>query len=123
MAEGWLRHFGGDDFEIFSAGVMANGVHPLAIKHMADAGVDITSQISQTVDEFLDQEFDIVVTVCDYARQSCPVFPGAPRTIHHPFEDPQMPYDSNEPDDDVFLRVRDQIRQWSQTFVQEHRES
>jgi len=123
MAEGWLRHFGGQKTEVFSAGTMANGVHPLAIKHMAEAGVDISDQISQKVDEFLDHEFDVVVTVCDHAAQSCPTFPGAPRTVHQPFEDPQFPYDPSEPDDDVFQRVRDQIRDWAEAFVAAETES
>jgi arsenate reductase len=76
MAEGMLRHYGKDKFEVFSAGLEHSHVHPLAIKTMAESGIDITNQYSKTVNDFLGTDFSYVITVCDSAKERCPVFPG-----------------------------------------------
>jgi arsenate reductase (thioredoxin) len=88
MAEGLLRHFGGERFEVFSAGTEATQVRPLAIRAMAELGIDISRQESKTLDSYLGKPFDEVITVCDRAAEACPVFPGALRHRHRSFEDP-----------------------------------
>lgn len=82
MAEGALRHDGGDAFEVFSAGVSASFVRPEAVQAMSEIGIDISNHRSKPVDEFAGQQFDYVITVCDNAKESCPVFPGAAVRIH-----------------------------------------
>lgn len=88
MAEAVLREQGGDRFEVVSAGVSPKGVHPMTIAALAKAGIDITGARSKAVGEFLGQRFDYVVTVCDRARASCPVFPGGSETLHWGLDDP-----------------------------------
>src|SRR6476660_6584538 len=88
MAEGLLRKLGGDRFEPFSAGTEATHVRPLAIRAMADLDIDISGQDSKTLDRYLDQRFDAVITVCDQANQACPVFFGARQRLHWSFHDP-----------------------------------
>ena len=88
MAEAILRQLGGDGVEVHSAGTVATRVHPLAIAAMAEKGIDISGQRSKHLNEFLGQTFDYVVTVCDNARETCPVFPGAPEKIHWSIPDP-----------------------------------
>src|SRR5215471_5243191 len=88
MAEGLLRHLGNDRFEVFSAGTEATFVRPLAIKAMAELGIDISHQQSKTLDSYLQQPFDEVITVCDTAAEACPVFPRAARRRHWSLEDP-----------------------------------
>src|SRR6266567_7998271 len=86
MAEGLLRQLAGDRFEVFSAGTEATHVRPLAIKAMAELGIDISQQQSKTLDRYLNEPFDDVITVCDTAAEVCPVFPGAARRRHLSFE-------------------------------------
>ena len=119
MAEGWLRRFAGDRAEVHSAGVRPSEVHPLAIRVMNEAGVDISGQRSKHVDEVKDMDFDVAVTVCDSARETCPVLPGARRTEHHSFEDPDKAVGSEEEALAVFRKVRDEIRDWAQDFAKE----
>ncbi len=88
MAEALLRHLGGKDFEAYSAGNNPTGLNPYAVAVMAERGIDISQQQSKSVDQFLGQEFDFVITVCDRAKQTCPVFPGDPKQIHWSFDDP-----------------------------------
>src|SRR4051812_38758738 len=88
MAEGLLRAWGGDRFEAHSAGVEATEVRPLAIRAMAELGIDIGIQRSKTLDGYLGQQFDDVITTCDEAREACPLFPGAARMLHWSFDDP-----------------------------------
>ena len=88
MAEGLLRHDAGDRFEVFSAGTKPSHVRPEAIAAMREVGIDISGHRSKSVDEFTGQQFDYVLTVCDNAKESCPIFPGKTVTIHHNFEDP-----------------------------------
>ncbi|MEM9882567.1 MAG: arsenate reductase ArsC [Planctomycetota bacterium] len=120
MAHGWLQHLGGDAVEVASAGTKPKGVHPLSIEVMAEAGVDISGHTSDRVDTYVDHDFDVVVTVCDAARESCPVFPGAKRTLHRSFEDPDYPeMAENNPAEfrRVFCRIRDEIRDWAVGFL------
>lgn len=109
MAHGWLRHLGGDRVAVESAGTAPKGVHPLAIKVMAEVGIDISGNTSDPVDDYLDDDFDLVVTVCDQAKEACPVFPGAKRTLHRAFEDPDYPWMDAREFADVFRRIRDSI--------------
>ena len=88
MAEGWVRHDLGDSVEVVSAGTHPSYVHPLAIRVMAEAGVNLSSHTSKSVDRFLGQPMDLVVTVCDSAREACPVFPNAKRVVHDLIPDP-----------------------------------
>ena len=118
MGEGWLRHLGGDRYESLSAGAKPSGyVHPLAIRVMAEGGVDISGHHSKNIAEFDGQPLDVLVTVCDNAREACPVFAGATRTIHHSFDDPAHATGTEEEQLRVFRRVRDEIRQWVEEFI------
>lgn len=118
LAEGWLRHLGGDRYEALSAGAKPAGyVHPLAVRVMAEAGVDISRQRSKSIEEFAGQSLDVLVTVCDRARESCPVFTGAKRTIHRQFDDPAHATGSEAEKLAVFRRVRDEIRAWVEEFI------
>ena len=110
MAEGLLRHLGGDRFEVFSAGTEATLVRPLAIKAMAELGIDISKQQSKTLDRYLDTSFDEVITVCDTAAEACPIFPGAAHRRHWSFADPSKATGSEEEQLTVYRRVRDEIR-------------
>ncbi len=110
MAEGLLRHLGGERFEVFSAGTEATYVHPLAIQAMAELGIDISQQRSKTLDRYLDEQFAEVITVCDTAAEACPVFPGAARRLHWSFEDPSKATGSEAEQLEVYRRVRDEIR-------------
>lgn len=109
MAEGFLRHMAGDRFEVFSAGVKPTQVNPLAIKVMAEVGIDISKHRSKSVREFSGQNFDYVITVCDNAKQTCPVFPGKYKKIHWSLDDPAQAQGTEEEKLAVFMKVRDKI--------------
>ncbi len=111
MAEGLLRHLAGNHFEVMSAGTEATHVRPLAIRAMDELGIDISGQESKTLDRYLGDTFDCVITVCDDAREACPVFPGARRRLHWSFEDPARATGSEEERLRVFQSARDQIRE------------
>lgn len=117
MAEGLLRHDGGDRYQVFSAGTRPGRVNPLAIQAMQEIGIDISGHRSKSVDEFSGREFDYVITVCDNARESCPVFPGETRTIHWSFEDPAAAQGDDAKRLAVFRRIRDEIRQRLRGFI------
>ena len=119
MAEGLLRHYAGQRFEAFSAGTEPGSLHPLAVRAMGELGIDISSQSPKSVDGFLSQDFDSVVTVCDQAKESCPVFPGAAQQLHWSFEDPSRAQGSEEERLEVFRRVRDEIMVRIRQFVPE----
>ncbi len=123
MAEGLLRQDAGDLFEVFSAGVDPSQVRPLAIEAMREVGIDISGQRSKSVDEFLGEEFDYVITVCDNANEHCPVFPGKTKRIHWSFEDPAAATGDEKVQFDVFRRVRDQIRQRLSEWTSELKEA
>jgi arsenate reductase len=108
MAEGWLRHLSAGRVEAASAGTEPRGLHPLAVRVMAERGVDISRQRSKHLSEVQGSRFDWVVTVCDRARQSCPVFPGA-RTVHWDLPDPAEARGSEEEVAEAFRRVRDEL--------------
>jgi arsenate reductase len=109
MAEGFLRSLAGDRFEVASAGTETTRVHPLAIRAMADVGIDISRHTSKVVDEFVKQPWDYVITVCDAANEGCPVFPQKASRLHWSFEDPSRATGSDDQRLEVFRRVRDQI--------------
>jgi arsenate reductase len=109
MAEGYLRHIAGDRFEVHSAGTEATAVRPEAIAVMAEIGVDISGQTSKTLDRYLDETWDYVITVCDDANEACPVFPGAQQRSHWSFPDPSKASGSDEERLAVFRDVRDRI--------------
>lgn len=113
MAEGWTRALLGDKIDVYSAGLEIHGLNLYAVKVMAEAGVDISNHKSQHLDEFMDMNFDYVVTVCDHAHETCPLFPGNAKVIHHSFDDPPKlsPPDASEAIKlDGFRRVRDEIK-------------
>ena len=118
MAEGLLRHLAGDRFEVASAGVSPTHVRPEAITAMREIGIDISDHHSKSVDEFSDQEFDYVITVCDNANEQCPVFPGKTERIHWSFEDPAAAEGEENARLDVYRRVRDEILQRLRVFSQ-----
>ena len=116
MAEGLLRNLAGDRFEAFSAGTQPTQVNPRAIEVMAELGIDISNHKSQSVENFLDQKFDYVITVCDAARETCPVFPHSKESLHWSFEDPAEATGTEEDIMKVFRKVRDQIREHLQNL-------
>ena len=113
MAEGWARHLKPDAIEAYSAGVEPHGMNPLAVKVMAEAGVDISRQHSKHVNELAAVPFDYVVTVCDHANETCPVFPGKVKRLHVSFDDPpRLAKDARSEAEALphYRRVRDEIR-------------
>lgn len=113
MAEGWARHLKGSAIEAYSAGVEPHGMNPLAVKVMAEAGVDISRQHSKHVNELAAVPFDYVVTVCDHANETCPVFPGKVKRLHVSFDDPpRLARDAQSEAEALadYRRVRDEIR-------------
>ncbi len=119
MAEGLLRHYAGDCFEVESAGTRSSYVRPEAIAVMRELGIDISGHRSKSVEEFDGQHFDYVITVCDNARETCPVFFGSATRLHHSFEDPPAPsVGTEETRLAVFRRVRDELRTWLAEFAE-----
>jgi len=120
MAEGLWRELGDGEWDVFSAGSHPSGhVHPRAIRAMGELGIDISDHESKSVDEFSDEEFDLVVTVCDNAREHCPVFPGDTRMEHWPFPDPTAFADAGSDGMDAFRQVRDAIQEQIEDFLAE----
>jgi len=123
MAEGWTRALKSDSIQAFSAGIQTHGLNPNAVKVMAEAGVDISGQKSQHIDEFKDTRLDVIVTVCHHAHETCPWFPAECKVLHVGFEDPpRMARElaaqgaSEETQLDAYRRVRDQIRDFVMTL-------
>ena len=123
MAEGLLRHLAGDRFEAMSAGTEATHVRPLAVRAMGEVGVDISGQESETLDRYLGEPFDHVITVCDEANEACPFFPGAKSRLHWSLEDPSRAEGSEEGRLAVFRKVRDEIGERIEKELVEQRES
>jgi arsenate reductase (thioredoxin) len=118
MAEGLLRHLAGGRYEVFSAGTHPSSVRTEAIAAMGELGIDISGHRSKSVEEFRTHAFDYVITVCDNAREGCPVFPGKARRIHWSFEDPAAAVGDEAVRLETFRRIRDQIHDRLRNFVQ-----
>jgi arsenate reductase len=119
MAEGLFRSLGGSGYEVHSAGTHPTAVNPLAIGAMAKIGIDISQQHSKSVNEYTARPFDLVITVCDNAKESCPFFPGAAKRMHWPFDDPANAVGPEAERIKVFERVRDEIKARIVRFLKE----
>src|SRR5205823_3431157 len=123
MAEGWLRAMAGDRFDVYSAGVEPKGeVNPLAVQAMAEEEIDISAHRPKSLAQFLDQPWDFVITVCDRAKESCPIFPGRREQVHWSFDDPADATGGEAERRAVFRRVRDEIKQRLTVFVAAQRQ-
>jgi arsenate reductase len=119
MAEGWARSMWGDRIEAHSAGIETHGLNPNAVQVMAEADVDISGHRSKLVDDLLDVGFDLVVTVCGHAHETCPMFPAGAKVIHAGFDDPPKLAESAQTEEDkldCYRRVRDQIKAFVETL-------
>jgi len=119
MAEGWLQSIKGDIIDVYSAGIEIHGINLSAVKVMAEAGVDISHHKSKNISDFKDVEFNYVVTVCDHANETCPVFPGKTTIIHHGFDDPPKLAKNALSEEEAlnhYRRVRDEIKDFVQTL-------
>lgn len=122
MAEGLLREIGGSEFAVESAGVAPSSVRPEAIEAMREVGIDISAHRSKSVDEFAGQDFDYIITVCDNARETCPVFPGSALRIHRSFTDPPPETVGNYGSRlKIFREVREQLREWLTDFIRKQK--
>jgi len=117
IAEGYLRHFAGENAKIFSAGIETHGLNPRAVQVMAEDHVDISKHTSNNVDEYEDIDFDFVISVCDNAKEFCPVFPASVQRFHHSFPDPAQVSGTEHQVMEEFRRVRDMIKVYSADFV------
>lgn|SRR5262245_16971505 len=118
MAEGILRDYAGEKIEVFSAGINPSSIRPEAIQVLKEIGIDISHQRAKSITEFAGQQFDYLITVCNNAREECPVLPGNARQIHHNFEDPPPISTGSEAERlAVFRRVRDEIRVWVRDLI------
>jgi arsenate reductase len=117
MAEGLLRALASGQWEVQSAGIIQSYVHPLAIQAMEEIGIDISQQISKSMDQFINQRFDYIITLCDEAAQSCPTFLGQGKRLHWPFEDPAGAIGTIEKRIAVFRRIRDGIKAKIEEFL------
>ena len=120
MAEGYLKYFAADKAIVYSAGVETHGVNPLAIASMKEDGIDISGQTSNNIDEYLDIAFDIIITVCDHARERCPYIPGNARRFHHNFPDPARATGTPEDIMKQFNAVRDEIKSYCKAFTEDY---
>lgn len=119
MMEGWLRFFGKKKLEVKSAGVETHGVNPKAIHVMGEVNVDISKHTSNHIDEYVHEDFDLIITVCDSAKERCPVFPSTSEKRHHNFPDPAKATGTEEEILDQFKNVRDQIKKYANDLVSE----
>jgi arsenate reductase (thioredoxin) len=119
IAEALLAHDGGDAFDVSSAGTEATRVNPYAVRVLAERGIDWSGARSKVIDEFLDQQFDYVITVCDHARQTCPVFPGSADRLHWSLEDPSEVGGSDEARLEAFRRTRDEVARRLGAFIEQ----
>lgn len=119
MAEGWARHLHGDKMEVWSAGIEVRGVDPYAVRVMGEAGVDLSHHYSKNIQEVIHIPFDYVITVCDHARESCPLFPRPVKKIHKSFDDPPFLARSAKSEEEIleiYRRIRDEIRAFVETL-------
>ena len=112
MAEAFMNTLYGDRYSAFSAGTEPSALNPYAVRVLQEIGINISDRRSKSVDEFMEQDLDYVVTVCDHAKESCPFFPGGQRSMHKGFQDPASIAGTEEEILVVFRRVRDEIRDW-----------
>jgi arsenate reductase len=117
MAEGWLRHLAGERFDVASAGTHPVGLNPYAVTVMGEAGVDISHHVSKRVDPYFQERFDYVITVCDRAQETCPMFPDASSTLHWNFDDPAKATGTDEQQLIVFRKSRDEIAERIRRFI------
>lgn len=120
IAEGYLRYFAGDKAVVYSAGVETHGVNPRAIATMKEDDIDITNHTSNNVDEYANIEFDMVITVCDNAKERCPFFPTNAKRFHYNFPDPAKAVGTEEEITEAFREVRNSIKLYSEQFVREN---
>lgn len=120
IAHGYLAHFGGNQVEVYSAGIETHGVNPRAIATMREDGIDISHHTSNNVNEYAQMEFDYVITVCDNAKENCPYFPAKVKMLHHNFPDPAKAKGTEEEITAEFKRVRQMIKEYSQNFIQQY---
>ena len=119
MAEGLCRHLRGDEISAYSAGIEKHGLNPLAVRVMKEIGIDISGQYSKTVDELSEREFNLVITVCRHANETCPVFPGKTARIYQGFDDPPKLAANEKTEDEAlahYRRVRDEIKEYIQSL-------
>jgi arsenate reductase len=122
IAEGYLKHFAGDKVEVYSAGIETHGVNPGAIETMKEDGVDISHQTSNNVNEYSNIDFDFVITVCDNAKEQCPVFPSTAKKFHKNFADPAKATGTKKEIKEQFRKVRDEIKNYCKEFIAENLE-
>lgn len=120
IAEGYLRYFAGDKAEVYSAGIETHGVNPKATDVMKRDGIDISVHTSNNIAEYMDIDFDYVITVCNNAKESCPYFPSHAIKLHHNFPDPAKTTGTEEQVMEAFREVREMIRKYTQNFVNEN---
>lgn len=120
LAEGYLRHFGQENVQVFSAGVEAHGLNPRAVATMLEDGLDISTHTSSTVDEFMHINFDYILTVCDNANERCPYIPSQAKRFHHNFEDPAKAKGSEDEITAQFRQVREEIKAYCRSFIAEN---
>jgi len=120
IAHGYLQHFAGNKAEVYSAGIETHGVNPKAIATMLADGIDISKHTSNHINEYLGIPFDFVITVCDHAKEQCPILPGQATTFHHNFPDPSKVSGTEEEITEAFSSVRNMIRAYCENFIKEH---
>jgi arsenate reductase (thioredoxin) len=117
IAEGYLQHFGADAVKVYSAGVETHGVNPRAIEIMKEDGIDISHHTSNLVDEYIDIPFDLILTVCDNAKERCPYFPSQAERVHHSFPDPAKATGTEVEIKSAFRNVRDEIKEYARNLM------
>ena len=120
MGDGWLKHLAGDRIEVYSAGTHPEPVNPYAVKVMKSSGIDISNYNSNLIDDYIDEAFDFVITVCDNAKERCPHFPNSSIKIHHSFIDPASAKGTDAEITLVYETVRDQIRDFLIKFIDQN---
>jgi len=120
MAEGWIRYYSGDAANVWSAGIESHGLNTHAVKSMMDAVIDISKQRSKTIEELPEKEFDFIITLCNDAKEKCPVFPGGGEYFHKSFADPYLASGTEEEIMEVFNSIRDEVEDFVFDFVHVH---
>lgn len=120
IAEGYLKNFAQGKAEVYSAGVETHGVNPRAIMTMKEDGIDISGHTSNNINEYRDIDFNYVITVCDNAKERCPYFPSKAEKFHHNFPDPAKAQGTEDEIMELFRKVRQEIKEYSQNFINQH---